>query len=93
MWLVLTGFAWFAGNFAPALIYLHRGPLIHCVLAYPTGRLRSRVDRAAVAIAYAAALVPALGGSEVATIVLAVALVAVAFRGYLGAVGAERRAR
>ena len=89
----LTGFAWFAGNFAPALIYLHRGPLIHCVLAYPTGRLRSRVDRVAVAIAYAAALVPALGRSEVATIVLALALVAVAFRGYLGAVGAERRAR
>ena len=92
-WLVLTGFAWFAGNFAPALIYLHRGPLIHCVLAYPSGRLRSRVDRVAVAIAYAAALVPALGRSEVATIVLAVALVAVAFRGYAGAVGAERRAR
>jgi signal transduction histidine kinase len=92
VWLVLTGFAWFAGNFAPALIYLHRGPLIHCVLAYPAGRLRSRVDRVAVAIAYAAALVPALGRSEVATILLAVALVAVAFRGYVGAVGAERRA-
>ena len=91
--MVLTGFAWFAGNFAPALIYLHRGPLIHCVLAYPTGRLRSRIDRVTVATAYAVALVPALGRSEVATIVLAVALVAVAFRGYLSAVGAERRAR
>ena len=93
VWLVLTGFTWFAGNFAPALIYLHRGPLIHCVLAYPNGRLHSRVDRVAVAIAYTVAFVPAIGQSEVATIVLAVALVAVAFRGYRGAVGAERRAR
>ena len=93
VWLVLTGFTWFAGNFAPALIYLHRGPLIHCVLAYPSGRLRSRLDRVAVAIAYVTALVPALGRSEVATIVLAAALVAVALRGYRGAVGAERRVR
>ena len=93
VWLVLTGFAWFAGNFAPALIYLHRGPLIHCVLAYPSGRLRSPVDRVAVAIAYATALVPALGRSEVATLVLAAALVAVALHAYLGAVGRARVAR
>ena len=57
-----TGFAWFAGNFATSgvaaigwlseqALYLHRGPLIHLVLSYPSGRLaratrpRGRRDR------------------------------------------------
>jgi signal transduction histidine kinase len=91
--LTLTGFAWFAGTFADSLVYLHRGPLVHCVLAYPIGRARTRVDRVAVAVAYAAALVPAAGRSEIATIVLAALFVAVAVWGYLRAVGKERRAR
>jgi signal transduction histidine kinase len=91
--LTVTGFAWFAGNFAAPLAYLHRGPLIHCVLAFPSGRLRSRVDRVAVVIGYAAGLLPAAGRSEVATIVLALLLVGAAVRGYVAAVGRERRAR
>ena len=56
-----TGVAWFAGTLAPgALLYLHRGPLVHLLLAYPGARparragagcrrrgLRRRRDRAA----------------------------------------------
>ena len=76
-----------------SLVYLYRGPLFHCVLAYPSGRLRSRVARVAVAAGYMAALVPPVGRSEIATIALAALLVAVAFEGYRGAVGRERRAR
>ena len=91
--LAATGFAWFAGSFAEPLVFLHRGPLVHCVLAYPSGRLRSRLSRAAVAAAYVAALVAPLGRSEIATIVLAALVVGVAARDYLQAVGRERRAR
>jgi signal transduction histidine kinase len=91
--LAATGFAWFAGNFAGSLLYLHRGPLVHCLLAYPSGRLRSTLDRVAVIAAYAVAIVAPIGRSETATIVLAIVLVAVAFRGYVSAVGRGRRAR
>jgi signal transduction histidine kinase len=91
--LAATGFTWFAGNFAGPLIYLHRGPLVHCLLAYPSGRLRSTLERAAVVAAYAVALVAPIARSETATIALAVVVVAVAFRGYITAVGRDRRAR
>ena len=47
----------------------------------------------AVAVGYAAALVPAAGRSEIATILLAALFVGVAVWGYLRAVGKERRAR
>ena len=48
--MVAVGFTWFLGNFAAVevppvawlathVLYLHRGPLIHCVLSFPSGRL------------------------------------------------------
>jgi signal transduction histidine kinase len=99
-----TGFTWFAGNFqttglggidwlAAQALYLHRGPLVHLVLSYPSGRLAGRVGRVATAVGYGAALVTPVWRSEVATIVLAALLAAVAFYGYASAVGPERRAR
>jgi signal transduction histidine kinase len=91
--LAATGLAWFAANFSDQLLYLYRGPLIHLVLSYPDGRLRRRVETATVAVAYGVALVPSVWGSEAATFALAVLLVAVAARGYAGAVGRDRRAR
>src|SRR5512132_533804 len=56
-----TGLTWFAGNFAQVgvaavawvaahLLYLHRGPLVQLVLAYPSGRPSSRLVRGAVAL-------------------------------------------
>ena len=99
-----TGFTWFAGNFqttglagldwlAAHALYLHRGPLVHLVLAYPSGRLAGRLQRAAVAVGYGAAIVAPVWESQVATIVLATLLAAVAIHVYLSAVGPERRAR
>ena len=99
-----TGFAWFAPNFVTSgvaavawlsahALYLHRGPLVQLVLTYPRGRATRRLERAAVAVGYAAALVTAVWRSEVATIVLAALLVAVAARDYVGAAGRERRLR
>jgi signal transduction histidine kinase len=99
-----TGFAWFAGNFATAdlgpldwlaahALYLYRGPLFHLVLSYPRGRLAGRIERAAVAVGYVAALVTPAWRSGTTTIVLASLLVGLAGRSYLRAAGRERRER
>jgi signal transduction histidine kinase len=99
-----TGFAWFLGNFATLgiavvdwvgahALYVYRGPLVHLLVAYPSGRLSSRLDRAAVTVGYIAALITPVWQREIATIVLAVLLVAVCASSYLRAVGLARRAR
>jgi len=70
-----AGFAWFAGNFAqvgfaPAawlaaqLLFLHRGLLIHAVVAFPTGRPMSLFGRTVVFAGYLTAVVTALGRSD-----------------------------
>lgn len=91
--MVLTGGAWFAGDLSPALLYAHRGPLVHLLLAYPSGRLRSRATVALVAVAYVDGLVPAVARSTWPTVVLMAAVVVAAAARYLAAGGAERRAR
>jgi signal transduction histidine kinase len=88
-----TGFAWFAGSFADAALFLHRGPLVHLLLGYPRGRLRSRLEQVVVAAAYVDGAVNPLARRDIATIMLALAVVAAALGGYLGASGPERRAR
>jgi signal transduction histidine kinase len=99
-----TGFAWFAGNFATAdlspldwlaahALYLYRGPLFHLVLSYPRGRLAGRIERAAVAVGYLAAIVTPAWRSGTTTIVLASLLLGVAGRSYLRAAGRARRER
>ena len=91
--MVATGVTWFLGNFDARLLYLHRGPLVHCVLSYPDGRLTSGLERTATVLGYATAVAWPVGESELATIVIAVVVVAVALRGYVDAVGRDRRAR
>jgi len=99
-----TGFTWFLGNFANVgvaavawaaahLVYLHRGPLVQLVLAYPSGRPGSRLVRGAVAVGYAAAIITPIWRSEAATILLAGLLLAVCAREFVRAVGQPRRAR
>src|SRR5262245_29384224 len=101
--LAATGFTWFLGNWAPAegalgwvgsqAVYLHRGPLFHSIITYPSGRPSSRLAWAAVAGAYVVAILPAVWDSEPAAIALSAVLVAVTAAGYLRSVGPERRAR
>jgi signal transduction histidine kinase len=99
-----TGFTWFLGNFASVgvaavawaaahLVYLHRGPLVQLVLAYPSGRPGSRLVRGAVVVGYTAAIITPIWRSEAATILLAGLLLAVCAREYVQAVGRARRAR
>jgi signal transduction histidine kinase len=99
-----TGFTWFIGNFADVAfepiawlaglgVFVHRGPLFHLVLTYPTGRAPTRFVTAAVAAGYAAALVPQVWTNEATTLVLAGLLVAVGVGEFARSVGPSRRAR
>ena len=72
-----AGLTWFAGNFPATadLVYLHRGPLVHAVVA--ATRKRSALATAAVAVGYADALLVADANGWL-TIAVVVALVALA---------------
>jgi hypothetical protein len=80
--LAATGVAWFLGTFSAGLLYLHRGTLVHLIVAYPGWRPRSRLELAAIAAGYVAAIVEPVWQSEAATITGAAVLVAVVARGY-----------
>jgi signal transduction histidine kinase len=102
--LTAAGFAWFAGNFETSeddsvawwsshLRYVHLALLVQLVVTFPRGRATGRAEAVAIAAGYAVALVPGLRQHETVAILLALFLVAVAFRGYVGAVGVARRRR
>ena len=78
-WLLVAaaGLTWFAGNFSATadLVYLHRGPLVHAVVA--ATRKRSPLATATVAVGYADGLLVAHANGWL-TIAVAVALVALA---------------
>jgi signal transduction histidine kinase len=88
-----AGAAWFLGTFATAALYLHRGPLVHALLSYPSGRLSRPLARAVVIAAYVDGAIEPLGRSSIATLVLCSGLAAAAADGWLAAVGPNRRAR
>ena len=102
--LVAAGFAWFLGTFAGSsidaaaevgavFVTLHRGPLVHAVLSYPTGRLGGRAERLVVAISYVAAAIPDVGENAEATIVVAALVAVTAAWSFVRATGPQRPAR
>jgi len=91
--LLAAALTWFLGDVAPWAVYLHRGPLIHLVLAYPFLRPRTRVAWATVTAGYLCATLPSLTASGPATLAIAAALLLSAMYGYAVASGPERRAR
>jgi len=90
MW--LAGLAWFLGTMFEALLYLHRGPLVHLLLSYPTGRLPTRLSRAVVAVAYLDAAVEPLAGNDRLTLALSGAVAIVAAQTFRRASGPARQA-
>jgi signal transduction histidine kinase len=84
--LTAVGFAWFAGNFAaldwaPAAwlaaqaAFVHRGLVIHAIVAAPAGRLASRTALVLVGAGYVACLAP-LARSDGVTAVVGAAVLA-----------------
>jgi len=90
--LVLTGVAWLAGDLVGVLALAHRGPLVHVLLTFPTGRASSRLVVVVVAAAYVDGLVPAVARQPWATIALVAAVLCVAWWRWRAANGVERRA-
>ena len=102
--MIATGFTWFLGNFAAADIdlvagvasqstYVHRGFLIHLVLAYPIGRLLGRHERTTATVGYAAALITPVWSNDILSIVFAALLLAERAVAYGRLTGPARRAR
>ena len=91
--MVLTGTAWFAGELSDRLLYVHRGPLVHLLLAYPAGKVRRGWLAVLVVAAYVDGAVPALARAEWPTIALATALVVAAALRLRAAPAVERRSR
>src|SRR5215218_5476408 len=88
-----AGFSWFLGTlFGPAL-FLHRGPLVHLQLSYPTGRLRTGLTRAVVAAAYVDAAIEPLARNDVLTLGLSAAVALTAAHSFLSTSGPARKAK
>jgi signal transduction histidine kinase len=100
--LVGAGLAWFLGNFAaldsPTLawlaahaLYLHRGVLIHAVLAFPGWRPPTIVSRAAVLAGYVLSLIPSLARMPVAVLFVSAIVIVAAWWDLRDAIGPSRR--
>ena len=72
---MLAGATWLAGDVSGALVFAHRGPLVHALLTFPTGRTRSKPTMVVIALAYVDGLVPAVAREPWTTIALMVAVV------------------
>ncbi|MFZ0179942.1 MAG: ATP-binding protein [Candidatus Dormiibacterota bacterium] len=88
----LTGVAWFLGSVATVMLFLHRGPLLHAMFAYPSGRISGWFRRGVVVVGYAEAAIQPLGGNPVATLVLGTLVASAAVYGYSSDIGPRRRA-
>jgi signal transduction histidine kinase len=88
----LAAATWFAGDLSPALVYAHRGPLVHLLLSFPGDRRPRPVARIVIAAAYIDGLVPAVARSDVPTIALMGTVIAVAITRFVRASRIDRGA-
>ena len=78
---------------AEALVASHRAPFAHALLGYPSGRLATRVERVAVAIAYATVVVASVWRFEPAALIVSTLVASVVFASYRRAFGQQRRSK
>jgi signal transduction histidine kinase len=90
--MIAAGLAWFLGTLLPVVLFLHRGPLVHLHVSYPTGRLRRRFATATVVLAYIAAVVEPLARNDVLTLALAGLVGAAAVDVFARTSGTDRKA-
>jgi signal transduction histidine kinase len=92
--LAATGAAWFVGTFDSTFLYLHRGPLVHLLVAYAGWRPRQRLLVASAAVGYVIAFGPGVWARGLVSVTLVLGLLAVVCASAArarGRVGAERR--
>ena len=90
--LLLVGATWLLGSVFAAAIVLHRGPLVHLHLTYPTGRSRRRYVRVVIAAAYVLSIVEAFVPTAALTVGLAVLVAAAAVDVFMRTTGPARKA-
>jgi signal transduction histidine kinase len=90
--MALAGFTWFLGTLVAPALYLHRGPLVHLHLSYPTGRLPTRLSRWVVAAAYVDAAVASLARRDGLTLLLSGAVAITAIQVFARTSGTARKA-
>jgi signal transduction histidine kinase len=90
--MALGGFTWFLGTLAAPALYLHRGPLVHLHLSYPTGRLPTRLAAVVVVVAYAVAALEPVARNDALTLALSAVVALTAFQVFLGTSGPARKA-
>ena len=88
----VAGATWFAGGVWAGLGHLHRGPLVHAHVSYPTGRLRRWPAAVTVGAAYVLAAVEPLRRNDAATIALSIVVAVVALGQFARTTGTARRA-
>jgi signal transduction histidine kinase len=102
--IAVSGFTWFLGTLAGSdvgtiatlgvvFLTLHRGPLFHAIIGYPSGRTSDRVDAFVVVVGYAYAATAPLARNNVVTVVVVSLVLVTTIRRYALAAGPERRAR
>ena len=91
--LAAAGIAWFLGSLWTAALYLHRGPLFHALLGYPSGRAARRSAVVVLAVVYACAAIEPLGRSPVVTLVVCALVATEALACHFAELGPRRRAR
>ncbi len=100
--LMATGIAWFLPNFnhlEPAIVgqvlasmvFVHRGPLMHLLFTYPSGRASSQLTRTAIISGYVAAFAYPVWQHPPTEIVLAALVSVVVASQSFRALGATRR--
>ena len=88
-----AGIAWFAGNFAGTLVFVHRAVLAHAVLTLPNGKITSVHVAAVVAAGYVGWLLFGATNSLPILIVMTLILPATAALDWLRAPARARRPR
>jgi signal transduction histidine kinase len=89
--LCATGFAWFLGTLFEPALFLHRGPLVHLLLSYPSGRLPSRLARVVTVAAYADGALEPLARNDAVTLALSAIVLLVAVHTFIGTSGPARK--
>ena len=102
--MVLSGYAWFLGTLAGSdlgllatmggvFLMIHRAPLMHAIIGYPSGRVSGGMNVTLVIAMYAYAAVAPLAQEDAVTIVITATLVATATWAYHRSAGPQRQAR
>ena len=90
--MLLAGATWLLGTLVPALLLLHRGPLVHLHISYPTGRLRRPLAIATVVVAYVTAVVEPWARNDWLTLAVSVLIAAAAVDVFVRSSGPARKA-